>query len=417
MYRGAYPIYLIMSACTSLFGAMIFTVNLVYQTETIGLNPLQLVLVGTTLEAVYFLAQVPTGVLADAYSRRWSVVIGMVLIGAGFMLEGAVPRFWAVLLAQVVWGTGAAFTDGADAAWLADEIGEANSGRAYLRAAQIGSAAGLVGIGAGVALASVRLNLPVFIGGLLYVLLGIFLLLRMPEHNFRPRPREERTTWQHMGHTLRAGVRIVRGRPVLWTILGIGACFGMFTEGFDRLWQYHFLHNLSFPAIGHVQPVVWFGLIAAGLMPLNIGAAELARRRIDTSGHHSVARALFAMDAILIASVVALGLAGNFALALGAYWTASLMRGTRQPLTVAWMNQNIEAGVRATVLSLGNQVDAIGQVVGGPVIGLIATAFSTRVSLVASAALLAPVLFLYAHTLRRHLPEPDVVAVPEIAQQ
>jgi DHA3 family tetracycline resistance protein-like MFS transporter len=417
MYRGAYPIYLIMSACTSLFGAMIFTVNLVYQTRTIGLNPLQLVLVGTTLEAVYFLAQVPTGVLADAYSRRWSVVVGMVLTGAGFMLEGAVPRFWAVLLAQVVWGTGAAFTDGADAAWLADELGEADSGRAYLRGAQIGSAAGLVGIAAGVALASVRLNLPVFIGGLLYVLLGLFLLLRMPEHHFTPTPREQRTTWQHLGHTLGAGLRVVRARPVLWTILGIGACFGMFTEGFDRLWQYHFLHYLTFPPIGHLQPVVWFGLIAAGLMPLNIGAAELVRRRVDTSGHHSVARALFAMDALMIASVVTLGLAGNFALALCAYWTASLMRGTRLPLTVAWTNQNIDAGVRATVLSLGNQVDAIGQVVGGPVIGVIATAFSTRVSLVASAALLTPALFLYARTLRHRLPELEALPVPEIAHE
>jgi hypothetical protein len=46
-----------------------------------GLNPLQLVLVGTVLEATAFLAEIPTGVLADVYSRRWSVIVGGPLVG------------------------------------------------------------------------------------------------------------------------------------------------------------------------------------------------------------------------------------------------------------------------------------------------------------------------------------------------
>jgi uncharacterized membrane protein len=33
--------------------------------------------------------EVPTGVLADTYSRRLSVIIGFFLVGAGFMLSRA----------------------------------------------------------------------------------------------------------------------------------------------------------------------------------------------------------------------------------------------------------------------------------------------------------------------------------------
>ena len=39
--------------------------------------PLQLVLVGTTLELACFLFEIPTGIVADLYSRRLSVVIGV----------------------------------------------------------------------------------------------------------------------------------------------------------------------------------------------------------------------------------------------------------------------------------------------------------------------------------------------------
>ena len=77
----AYRLYLIMGAAGSLFGSMIFTGLTVYYVQTVGMNPLQLVLVGTVLEATVLLCEVPTGVLADTYSRRLSVIIGFVLIG------------------------------------------------------------------------------------------------------------------------------------------------------------------------------------------------------------------------------------------------------------------------------------------------------------------------------------------------
>ena len=50
--------------------ACAYTLDLVYQLQTVGLGPLQLVLVGTMLEVVCLLAQVPTGLIADLISRR-----------------------------------------------------------------------------------------------------------------------------------------------------------------------------------------------------------------------------------------------------------------------------------------------------------------------------------------------------------
>ena len=93
--------------------ALCFTLNLVFQVEVIGLEPLQVVLVGTMLELSIFVFEVPTGIVADLHSRRLSAVIGFALVGVGFMLEGIIATFAAAMLAQLVWGIGYTFTSGA----------------------------------------------------------------------------------------------------------------------------------------------------------------------------------------------------------------------------------------------------------------------------------------------------------------
>ena len=120
----AYPVYLWMETITSLGSWLVFTVDLIYQVTIVGLNPLQLVIVGTTIEVTAFIFEVPTGVVADTISRKLSIIIGTIMIGAGFILEGAIPRFETILIAQVIAGIGYTFTSGATEAWIADEIGE-----------------------------------------------------------------------------------------------------------------------------------------------------------------------------------------------------------------------------------------------------------------------------------------------------
>ena len=97
---NAYTIYLILAGSFSIFFTMMAMISAIYRVETAGLNPLQLVLVGTVLEASVFLFEIPTGIVADLKSRKLSVVIGYFLIGLGFMLEGAFPVFGVILLAR-----------------------------------------------------------------------------------------------------------------------------------------------------------------------------------------------------------------------------------------------------------------------------------------------------------------------------
>ncbi len=390
-------VYLWMQGSSAFFFSVIVTVNLVYQADTVGLNPLQLVLVGTTLELSAFLFEVPTGVVADIYSRRLSVIIGMALIGLGFTLEGSIPRFGAVLAAQVLWGLGYTFTSGATEAWLADEIGEEEAGRAFLRGSQLHQAAVFLGIPVSVALASwQQIQWPIVAGGLGYVALALVLAFTMPERGFKPAPAEERETWRHMLDTARTGVRTVRGRPALLILVGLGLVAGLYSEGYDRLWTPHLLQNFTFPSLLGLEAVVWFGVIRAGSSVMGIAANELARRNRTTDAPGRIINGLTLLYGLVFLGLVGLAWFQNFWLAVAALWLISLSRSTIGPLESAWIVQNTAGPARATIISLWSQANAVGQIVGGPGVGWIGTVTGLRLALSAAAGLLLPAQILLA---------------------
>ncbi|MCA1554139.1 MAG: MFS transporter, partial [Chloroflexi bacterium] len=384
----AYRVYLATQFAASLFFSTIFAASMIYQITTVGLNPLQLVLVGTTLEFTAFICEVPTGIVADVYSRRLSIIVGYLIMGLGFVVEGIVPRFEALLLAQLMWGLGYTFTSGASEAWISDEIGEARAGVAFLRSAQAEQIGALLGTVIGIALGSVQINLPILVGGAAITLIGCALIVVMPEHGFKPKPKGERNSFQHMTATLRDGIGMVRRRRALLTILAIGAVYGAWSEGYDRLWDAHMLKDFTFPQFGGIQPIVWLGGIDMTVMLLSVVVIGLIRRRLNTNNHYAVARALFVIYALLGALVFAVAVAGSFVLVVPVSMAAALVRRSSNPIYTAWVNQRLDSSVRATVISMSSQANALGQIAGGPLVGVIGTAWSIRAALVASAVLL-----------------------------
>ncbi|MHB8648138.1 MAG: MFS transporter [Thermomicrobiales bacterium] len=413
---GAVPVYLLMIGGGEFFSTLVFTVNLIYQVQVAHLNPLQLVLVGTVLEGATFIFEVPTGIVADVYSRRLSILIGVFLVGIGLGLQGVIPRFGVILLSSAIWGIGYTFISGAKQAWLTDEIGMDRANPLFLRGSQVTLIASMVAVAISTAIGNFSIRLPILIGGGLWIAMGLVLIVVMPEHGFTPTPRAERTTWQVMGGTLKSGVSLIRRSPVLLTILGIAVFAGAATESYDRLSTDHFLTNFTFPTYAGWKPVVWLGIFSIVGRLVNLGALETVRRRLDTSKHRAVARALTVSTALLVLCYLGFALAGNLALAVIASIGVRMFRNLNDPLQTAWINQHVDSRVRATVLSISGQSDAFGQIVGGPIVGSIGLLASVRAALVVGGCILSPALALYAQALRRADPLPlaiEEAALPE----
>lgn len=386
----AVRIYFLFVGADGLIRSLLFTVLAVYFVMRVGMDPLQLVLVGTVLEGTIVALEVPTGVLADVYSRRMSIVVGQSLFGLAYVVQSAVPVFVPIILAEVVRGVGETCISGAQQAWITDEIGAERVAAIFLRASQLRRVTRLVGIASSVALANIDLRLPILVGGGLSLLLACALLLVMPESGFKPRARHGRRA---LFATARTGLKTIHGQPILLLLLGLAGVLGAASEGFDRLWEAHILTNFNLPTIGALSPVTWFGLIDAGALAIGIAAVQVLRR-LDTRGDQVVARVLIVAQATRALSIIVLGLTSALGIAILARWSEAGLGSITRPLLDAWLARNTPSAVRATVFSVVSQGDALGQVLGGPGIGAIGTWVSLRAAMLASAVLLVPGLVL-----------------------
>jgi MFS family permease len=409
--RDPARVYLVIAAIGPLASAIAFTTAAVYYVQVAALNPLQLVLLGTALEATYFLAEVPTGVFADRWSRRGSVILGTLLAGAYLLLLGLVPLFPVMLLANVISGFAYAFQEGALEAWLADEAGEEWVGELYLRSAQIGRVFALIGAVVGVAVASaVGLGTAIVLAGVVQLALAAFLVVAMPERPFARLPVDlGASRWRTVTSTTRAALRQLRARPLMLSILVAGALYGAFTEAWDRLWEAHLIVDVGLPVISlpggpALQPLAWFAIFTVVALPVELAALQLARRRLDASRPAAVVRALLVVQVAMLAAVLAFAVAAGFAIAAAALVAAGAFRTLHGPLYGAWLNRGLDPATRATTLSLAGQADALGQLTGGPVLGLIGALAGMPAALAAGAGFLVPAALLYARAARRGEP-------------
>jgi DHA3 family tetracycline resistance protein-like MFS transporter len=389
----AYRAFLTLGFLSALFVGIPDTMVAVYYVRIVGLGPLELVLLGTVVEVIGLLFEVPTGVVADLYSRRLSVLIGVFLVGVCFVVQGLMPVLPAIVFAETLRGLGRTFSSGALEAWIADEIGEAAAAAAYLRYAQLRQIGAIVGTVIGVTLASVALWIPVFVGGALMLGLGTFLALVMPERGFRRgHHHAELSPMRGALGTFANGLREIRGRPLLATLLALSLFLALSTEGLDRLWEAHFLRYFELPTIGGLDSVVWFGAINVAFMLLSVLANQIVRSRVDVTDDSTVGRVLIATSLVRIVGIVVFGLATSFGFAVAGYLTHMVFRSISGPLFTGWINRHVDSRVRATVLSMNGQVDAIGQLSGGPLIGAIAELATLRTAMVAVGATLLPAI-------------------------
>lgn len=415
---GAVRFYLLAELLLTFSQSVTFLVSAVYLVRVVHMTPLELVLTGTVMEAAIFLFEIPTGVVADIYSRRLSVTIGWLVMGGSFVLIGAVSSVPVILAGWALWGFGYTFTSGAWEAWLTDEVGVDAVGPVLLRGTRLALAGSLAGIAVSVTLAGqVGLGFAVATGGALNAVLGVLAIFLMPEQGFRRPVRDELSRRRQLATTALRGGRLIRGRPLLLLILGISFFVGMSTEAFDRLTEAHFIRDVGLPSIGSLDPVYWFGIFSVVGMGLGLAATTLLIPRVKGAGHAVLARTLLALTAAQLIGAVAFALSGNLAAAIVPFYVYRLTRRLIAPLETTWLNQNIpDSSVRATVLSMTGQADAIGQVAGGPAIGAIGTLVSLPAALLVGAGVLLPALGLYTRALRHDGHEPGLEELPQAVE-
>ncbi|MCY3806879.1 MAG: hypothetical protein OXG91_10365 [bacterium] len=389
------------------------------------LAPLQLALLGTALVLTILLAEAPTGVLADLYGRKPSVVASFAVMGTAIGLMAASPAFGALILWQAVWAVGWTMQSGAATAWVTDELpagsgqpsaddaagsastdsggepppAEARHGgpRAALldqlivRHAMWRAVGVMVGVAAMVGAGSWSLRGALVIAGALTLGFAAYLAGAMAETSFRRDTPDRRVTggaWREARAIWRHGAALTLRRRMLLGVVSSAVITGFAGEAIERLDTLR-LVTLGLPDYDGGEAVVFFGVVWFIMAGLSIPVMVWLRRRLATPDTPRDARLLVRLLAVASVGALALAISPIFALALAGWTILDVAGETTYPLAEAMANREASSGVRATVISFLGQAEALGQVLGGVTLGLVAQFVSVPVALATAASLLA----------------------------
>ncbi|GAC54345.1 MFS transporter [Gordonia amicalis] len=134
-----YPVYAILFADATVPGA--------------GLSAVEISALFALWSVSTVVVEVPTGILADRFSRRRLLVAGPLVTGAGFALWTFAPSFLSFGAGFVLWAIGGSLRSGTSQALVYDELAHLGRSPDYARLAGAMRAAAAVGLIGGTALA------------------------------------------------------------------------------------------------------------------------------------------------------------------------------------------------------------------------------------------------------------------------
>ena len=308
----------------------------IYLIDDRGLTLGQVLLLDAVLFGVTIVAEVPTGIVADRYTRRLSMLLGSLVSAVGFVAFGLAGSLATLMGSYILFALGGALMSGADEAFLFDSLRAV--GRSHEFAGVVGrfnarmtvSVAGLT-VAGGFMVIWVPLSWPLVASGALSLAAaGVALLLTEP-------PREPANrSFLRIGRS--AAGRVVRTRALRWIIVIAAAvqCIEMVVYAtFQPI------------LVGGGVPVWALGWITAAMM--------MAAAAGGWSSWHVRQRLGLSRSLSVLPAVGALGLLGG---ASGLLWLfpvfagALFVRAALHPLVVEYLSRRVPDSERATTLSV-----------------------------------------------------------------
>jgi len=138
------------------------------------------------------------------------------------------------------------------------------------------------------------------------------------------------------------------------------------------------VNKFDLPVLFGNNQLAFFGVLEFAGILLSIALT----RQVEKAFRYPPAAACRALDvavtATIAVSIAAFGWSPFLGWHSGLYLVVYSLRELTDPLMVAWMNQRLDPDVRATILSMTGQAEAVGQVTGSMVIGVLAISSRCR---------------------------------------
>lgn len=344
------------------------------------LDALQIATLLSVWSIIILVAEIPTGALADKYSRKVLLGLAQVIRALGYMVWVFWPTFEGFLLGLGLWGIGRSMTSGTFEALVFDELKAAGQADRYAKV--IGRSESLALF---FSLGSTLLAIPFFAtlgyegvlwGSIASVIIAAGIAFTLPD-----KKKQESVEQPSYTAILRAAIKEVRRNGTLVKLILFGVFVGMLFRVFDEY------ASLVIKAAD--VPTVIIPLVST-LVFLPVIVADFFAYKLE-----KLRQITFML--LLIIAGLALIVAGQWLGPLGLISFASFMLLIKVSITVfgAKVQHAITGQTRATVTSINSFGVEIAAVVGFFVYGLLVQLGSTSLALVIIGAMTAGVGLAY----------------------
>ena len=332
-----------------------------------GLTPIQISICLIAWSAVNFVLQVPSGVIADRYSRRRILALAQLGRGAGFAIWFIYPHFWGFLLGLLLWGVKSAFTSGTFEALLYDELKAIGSTAAYTRVFGRTRAVQAIGVllaalgSAAIARYGYRPALLASAGSALLALVAALALPQAPA-------QASVTKTDYLSH-LRQGLAISFREPVVLNILVFSSFVLALGAALEEFWP------IFGAKVGLARPVIALFVGAQNATEALVSLVDYRVTNLRPQGYY----ALFAFGGLVL--IVAAAAFKPWAMILLAGYS-----GLMKLIAVVFegrLQHAIGSGQRATISSVKSFMAQIGLTALYVGFGPVAQASSYRIAFMA----------------------------------
>jgi MFS family permease len=318
------------------------------------------------VDVMFFVAaafgEVPTGIVADRYGRKISLIAGSLLLSAGILGWTIAPTLPLIMLSYFGMGVGFTFLSGAEDALFYESVQLAGRADDYTRLVGRAGAVMLGALAVGSAtsglLASLNLVFPMLVCGLsLLVMLVVVLTLKEPQ-------TEERSgvpARGSFGAILRGSFTLMRARPALlypMIYLALVPIASFITETLFLQPQAQLL-GVSLAGIG-------FLVMAAQLTDmLGSNWSDQFKARYGEERLVAITPAIILASLIVLAAIQKLPVL--IFIAVIGFFTSVI-----RPLLLNRIQNEVSDDVRATIISMNSLMNTVIAAISQPTLGFIA---------------------------------------------
>ncbi|MFA5470555.1 MAG: MFS transporter [Acholeplasmataceae bacterium] len=378
-------LYIIQIGILNLAMTMMMTSAIVYRIDLANLEPYQLILLGTALEIAVIFFEIPTGLVADKYSRKLSVVIGYFIIGLGFLVELLTLKFIWIFLAQIIWGFGYTFISGALDAWVSDGTHNKDIEQTYIKANTISKIMTIFGIIGALGFGIIDIRLPMFLSAILYILMSIVLIFVMKEKVLKE------VMHHSMVHQFKLGLKHIFKHPMLKIFVVTAFLLGLYSEGIDRLEEYIVLDKITLTIFSDLPSIYIVSIMHMVVALLGVIMLLIIKKHVKEG--LKVYQWFLALVLFMSIGLIIFAYLPNAYLAMLGFFFFRMTRQGLDPLYTSILAREIPSKMKATVMSTFGQIDGIGQIFSGILMTTLAFVLGTKAILTTTALILIGVAY------------------------